>query len=65
MLLRARIALDFTIHQAWATNSSDLAKVFWLAYRQPLCSIISITGMNRAQAFTSLVLGLACTQEGV
>ena len=46
MFLRARIALEVTVHQALATNSNDLAKIFWLAYRQPLCSVISITGTN-------------------
>ena len=51
MFLRARIALDVTVHQALATNSNDLGKIFWLAYRQPLCGIISITGKSRAQAF--------------
>lgn len=53
MFLRARIALEVTVHQALATNSNDLAKIFWLAYRQPLCSVISITGTNWAQAPTS------------
>ena len=55
MFLRARIALEVTVHQALATNSNDLAKIFWLAYRQPLCSVISITGTSWAQACTPLV----------
>ena len=60
MFLRARIALEVTVHQALATNSNDLAKIFWLAYRQPLCSVISITGANWAQAFAPLMQTGGC-----
>lgn len=63
MFLRARIALEVTVHQALATNSTDLAKIFWLAYRQPLCSVISITGTDWAQAFTPLLQPGGCWQQ--
>ena len=63
MFLRARIALEVTVHQALATNSNDLAKIFWLAYRQPLCGVISITGTNWGQACTPLVQTGGCCRH--
>ncbi|KAK9836135.1 hypothetical protein WJX81_004302 [Elliptochloris bilobata] len=43
-VIRARIAFEATVQHALEVNSANLAKVFWLAYRQPVCNIISITG---------------------